>query len=447
MTPVTDVSLTHLLQDLLRFDTTNPPGNEAACIRYIDELLTASGFETLMVGKDSERPNLITRLKGQGNIPPLLLYGHVDVVTAAKQQWQYPPFEGRLVDGYLWGRGALDMKGGVAIMLAALLRAKSQQLPLPGDVVLALVSDEEAGGHYGARYLVEGHAHLFEGVRYAIGEFGGFSFNIGRRRFYPIMVGEKQVCRLRAVLHGPGGHGSLPARDAAMARLANMLRRLDQRRLPVHITSATRLMFEAISANLPFPMGLVIGQLLNPLLTGPLLALLGEGARPLEPLFRNTVNPTIVRGGEKINVIPSEIVVEMDGRLLPGFGPETMLAEVGRIIGDDVELEVIQHDPGPAQPDMGLFPTLASILRDADPLGTPVPMLLPGATDGRLFAKLGIQTYGFLPMPLPPEFNFSETVHGADERIPVAALDFGSDAIYELLGRFGEASPPWSSSP
>ena len=188
--------LTNLLQDLLRFDTTNPPGDEAACINYIDQLLNGAGFQTLILGKSPERPNLITRLEGQGNAAPLLLYGHVDVVTTARQDWQHPPFEGKLVDGYLWGRGALDMKGGIAMMLAALLRAKSQKLPLAGDVVLALVSDEEAGGHFGARSLVEQHPDLFAGVRYAIGEFGGFSFNFGRRRFYPVMVAEKQVCRL-----------------------------------------------------------------------------------------------------------------------------------------------------------------------------------------------------------------------------------------------------------
>ncbi len=430
--------LTSLLQDLLRFDTTNPPGDEAACINYIDQLLNGAGFQTLILGKSPERPNLITRLEGQGNAAPLLLYGHVDVVTTARQDWQHPPFEGKLVDGYLWGRGALDMKGGIAMMLAALLRAKSQKLPLPGDVVLTLVSDEEAGGHFGARYLVEQHPNLFAGVRYAIGEFGGFSFNIGRRRFYPVMVAEKQVCRLRATLRGPGGHGSLPARGGAVYRLSQMLRRLDRRPLPVHIKPATRLMIQAISANLPFPASLVMGQLLNRRLTRPILSLLGARGRNLEPLFHNTVNPTIVRGGEKINVVPSEITVEMDGRLLPGAGPETMLAEVRRIVGEDVELEVIQHDPGPGTPDMGLFPTLASILKEADAEGTPVPMLLSASTDGRLFSRLGIQTYGFLPMPLPPDFNFSETVHGANERIPVAALDFGAEAIYRLLGRFGE---------
>lgn len=430
------LALPQLLQALVRMDTTNPPGNERQCIDYLDRLLTEAGFETKVLGRVPERPNLVTRLKGQGTAPPLLLYGHVDVVTTDKQDWQHPPFQGDIIDGYLWGRGTLDMKGGIVMMLAALLRAKAENAPLPGDVVLALVSDEEAGGFYGARYLVENHADLFKGIRYAIGELGGFSFNIGRQRFYPIMVAEKQVCRLRATVRGPGGHASLPGRGGVMAELARMLERLDRKSMPVHVTPAAKLMVQAIASNLPFPSGVVLKQLLNPKLTDSLLKLLGPRGKPFEPLFHHTVNPTIVRSGEKINVIPSEAVVDLDGRLLPGFAPEDMISEVRRIVGDQVELEVIQHDPGAVDLDMGLFGTLATILKEADPDAVAVPMLLPGSTDGRLFARLGIQTYGFLPVRLPSGFDFSETIHGANERIPVEGLTFGADAIFQLLCRF-----------
>jgi len=435
---MTGPGLAELLQNLIRFDTTNPPGNESECVSYINSLLTEAGCSATILASTPERPNLITRLQGQGTAPPLLLYGHLDVVTTANQMWQYPPFEGRLVDGYVWGRGALDMKGGVVMMLAAFLRAKSEGLALPGDVVLALVSDEEAGGYCGSRYLVENHPELFEGIRYGIGEFGGFSFSIGRQRFYPIMVAEKQVCRLQARVRGPGGHGSLSHRDGAMARLGRMLVNLDRGRLPVHITPATRLMIRSISSNLPFPSGQVLRQLLHPVATDRILSLLGHRGKAFEPLFHHTVNATIVQGGEKVNVVPSEIVVDLDGRLLPGFTPDDLISEVQQVIGSDVELELVRHDPGPAEPDMGLFDTLATILRRADPTGVPVPMLLPGATDGRIFAGLGIQTYGFLPMPLPPGFDFAGTIHGSDERIPVDSLAFGAEAIYQLLQRFGD---------
>ncbi|HZA22186.1 MAG TPA: M20/M25/M40 family metallo-hydrolase, partial [Dehalococcoidia bacterium] len=162
-----------LLQNLIRFNTTNPPGNERPCIEYLNRLLTEAGFSTTILAKDPERPNLITRLAGQGKAPPLLLYGHVDVVTTERQTWQHPPFDGQLLDGYIWGRGALDMKGGIVMMLAAILRAREEGHLPAGDVVLAVVSDEEAGGYFGARYLVEEHSQLFHGICYAIGEFGG----------------------------------------------------------------------------------------------------------------------------------------------------------------------------------------------------------------------------------------------------------------------------------
>jgi acetylornithine deacetylase/succinyl-diaminopimelate desuccinylase-like protein len=425
-----------LLQRLIRFDTTNPPGNEAECISFINGLLTKAGIETTILARMPERPNLIARLRGQGNISPLLLYGHVDVVTTVNQKWQNPPFEGKLVDDFVWGRGALDMKGGIAMMLASFLRAKAEGLNLPGDVVLVIVSDEETGGDFGSKYLVENHSDLFEGIRYAIGEFGGFTLYIGKRRFYPIMVGEKQKCWMRATIRGPGGHGSIPVRGGAMARLSRFLQKLDKNRLPVHITRVASLTFKTVALSLGGLKGLIVGQLTNPLLTNSLLNLLGERGRLFDPLLHNTVSATILHGSEQINVIPSEISVELDGRLLPGYHPDDMIAELHQLIGSDIELEVIRFDPGPVEPDMGLFDTLADILRKADPDGIPIPLLLSGATDGRFFSRLGIQTYGFLPMPLPENLNFSQTIHGANERIPVEALNFGASAIYELLQRY-----------
>src|SRR5258708_3802534 len=159
-----------LLQKLIRFNTTNPPGNESACIGYINKLLTEAGIQTTILAADPQRPNLIARLQGQGNAPPLLLQGHVDVVTTEKQDWQHPPFEAKEIDGYIWGRGTLDMKGGVSMMIVAFLQAKAEGVSLPGDVILTVLSDEEVGGEYGAKYLVEKHAEIFKGVRYALPE-------------------------------------------------------------------------------------------------------------------------------------------------------------------------------------------------------------------------------------------------------------------------------------
>src|ERR687898_980654 len=426
-----------LLRRLIRFDTTNPPGNERACIEWIDGVLRDGGYETEMLAKDPGRPNLLARLEGRGEAPSLFLKAHVDVVPVGGQDGKPPPFEGKLVDGWVWGRGALDMKGGIAMMLAAFLRAKAEGLTPPGDVLFLALSDEEAGGDYGARFLVEEHAGLFDGVRYALGEFGGFPLYVGRRRFYPIQVAEKQRCFLRAVVRGPGGHGALPMRGGAMAKLARLLKRLDRRRLPVHVTPVARRFLETMSDASPFPTGTVLRGLLEPRLTDRMLDLLRSKGQVFDPMLHNTVNATIVRGGEKINVIPSEVTVEMDGRLLPGYTPADMIAELHRLVGDDVEFEVISHDPGPSEPDMSLFDTLSGILREADPEGIPVPLLIPAFTEARFFSQLGIQTYGFLPMKLPAGFNFNQTIHAADERIPAEAMSFGADAIYKALQRFG----------
>ncbi|MFW5748693.1 MAG: M20/M25/M40 family metallo-hydrolase [Chloroflexota bacterium] len=428
-----------LLRNLIRFDTTNPPGNEAACIAYIRDVLNEAGIESLVLEKAPGRPNLIARLPGSGQAPPLLLQGHVDVVTTSGQQWQQPPFEARVVDGYIWGRGALDMKGAVAMMVSSVLRAKAEGVALPGDVILCVLSDEEAGGELGARFLVEAHPEQFEGVRYALGEFGGFPLYIAGKRFYPIMVAEKQISWMKATLRGPAGHGSRPLRGGvtAAAKLARLLSTLDSQRLPAHVTPVARLMVEAIAQRLPDEVAQPMLGLLDPDRTDMILDAAGDALAAFDPLLHNTVSPNIIRGGEKINVIPAEITVEMDGRLLPGYTPDDMARELVAVIGGDAELEVIRFESGPPEPDMHLFDTLGDILREGDPDAIPVPYLLGGVTDARHFAQLGIQTYGFTPLTLPEDFNFSSTVHAADERVTVDGVRFGTEAMFKALQRFG----------
>lgn len=274
-------------------------------------------------------------------------------------------------------------------------------------------------------------------MRYAIGEFGGFSFNLGHHRFYPIMVSEKQVCHLRATFRGESGHASLTQQDNPMAGLARFLQRVQSRNLPTHITPGAQLMFQAIEEHLPRAKRAGIRALLNPRFTALTLKLLGPKGRTFNPLFRNTVTPTVARGGEQTNVVPSEVYVDLDSRLLPGLRPETFKAELMAVMGEGAEIEVLRHDPGPKQPDMGLFDTLSSVLREAEPEGIPVPMLMPAATDGRLFNRLGIQTYGFMPMLLPYTLDVVGTIHGPNERVPVKAINFGADAFYRLLERYG----------
>jgi acetylornithine deacetylase/succinyl-diaminopimelate desuccinylase-like protein len=429
-----------ILRTLVRFDTTNPPGDEAACIGYVRDLLVDAGLTPTLLAKTPSRPNLIARLPGRGDAPPFLWQGHVDVVTTANQQWSRDPFGAELIDGVVWGRGTLDMKGGVAMMLAALLRAKAEGLQPAGDIILAVMADEEAASDYGARFLVEEHPEHFAGVRYAIGEGGGASQSLQGKRFYSIMVAEKQVCWMKAALRGPGGHGSTPLRGGAMAALGRLLTTLDTHRLPVHITPVMREMITAMAEATPAPLDATLMQLLDPSQTDATLdALEAQGvrmARSLDALLHNTVNATVVHGGYKTNVIPSAVEVELDGRVLPGYTAVDMQAEAKALLGADLELEVMRHDPGLADVDMTLFPLLTELLRETDPDGVPIPAMVGGFTDGRMFARLGIQNYGFLPQRIPDDFATSGLVHGADERIPVTALEFGTQVLYRLLERY-----------
>ncbi len=430
------ISPAEILQRLIQHDTTNPPGNERPCIEYIAGLLESAGLETTVLSSSEDRPNLVARLPGLGAAPPLLMYGHADVVTTAHQSWTHPPFAGKLIDGYVWGRGALDMKGGLAMMIGAILRAAVDRVTPAGDVLLAVLADEEAGGVHGARFLVEEHPETFVNVRYAIGEFGGFPLRVAGRTFYLIQVGEKQPCWLEARITGPAGHGARPMRDGAMATLGHILTRLNRRRLPVHITPIVRAMIESMATALPPAKRFVLRRLLNPTWTDRILSRLGETGRNLEPLFRNTVNATLVRGGDKPNVIPSEIVLGLDARLLPGFALEDLLAELRPVLGAQVEFDVRLYEESAVEPDFGLLDLLGGLLRRAEPDAIPIPYLLPGSSDARFFSRLGIQTYGFTPMNLPADFNFFETIHAADERIPAAAVDFGADALLRLIERY-----------
>jgi acetylornithine deacetylase/succinyl-diaminopimelate desuccinylase-like protein len=422
-----------LLQHLIRFNTTNPPGNELECIQYIQGLLSEVGIQSTIVSKAENRPNLISRIKGEGKVPPLLLYGHVDVVTTENQKWQHPPFEANIVDGYIWGRGALDMKSGVAMMLASFLKAKAESTPLPGDVIFCAVADEENLGNFGAKYLVQEHAGLFKDVKYAFGEFGGFNINLAGKRAYPIMVAEKQVCWTKLTFRGRGGHGSMPVRDQAMAKLARALDVINRTSLPYHMTPAVRMMLTEIAKTLGGMPGMLIGQLTNPLVADRIVKSLGTSGNMFSPLLHNTISPTILQASDKINVIPAEVSVELDGRLLPGFKPEDMTRELRALLGDDFDIEFSVFDPGPSEPNMGMFSTLADVLREQDPQGYPVPYVVGGVTDARFFSLIGIQTYGFTPLKLPDDFNFQTAIHAADERVPVDAVDFGTQAIFKAI--------------
>jgi len=435
----TSLTATELLQALVRIDTTNPPGNEIGCITYLNDLFKQAGIATKTAAKTETRPNLIARLPGRGEAPPVLWQAHVDVVTTQDQVWQHPPFSGEIVDGYLWGRGSLDDKCHAAMMVSTILRAHAQGIVPPGDIVFAALADEEAGGVYGAKFLAEQHPELFEGVRYAIGEGGGFSTSVGSARIYPIMVAEKQICTVRLTFHGDGGHGAMPVSGEAMARLGRALQILDRKKFPVHVTPVMRQMIETIAQAQPPATGLAMRQILNPALTDRILGMLGKKGQAISAALHNTASPTLVQGGHKINVIPSEITLDLDGRLLPDFVPEDMVRELkgllGRLANDGgVDIQVINYEAGPKTADMGRYTLLADLIHQADPQGTPCPYLVYGVTDARHFARLGIQSYGFVPLQISDELI--STPHNADERIPVASLEWGAQIMMEVLQRF-----------
>ncbi len=422
-----------LLSALIKFNTTNPPGNELGPITLIKDLLESHGLETIIRAKDPKRPNLITIIKGARAAPPLLLYGHVDVVTTKGQQWEKPPFQGLIHDGWVWGRGALDMKSGLSMMIVSMLRTLKSGVTPKGDIILAVLSDEEKSSHFGSKFLVSEHRDLFLDVKYAIGEFGGFPLYFGHKTMYAIQVGEKQACGVRVKFRGPPGHGAQPIQGGAIAKMARFLTKIDSQPFTPIITKIPGMMINSIADSLPVNDGALFRQLLQPNRTDSTLALMGTQGGLFWPMLHNTVSPTIVHASDKINVIPGEVILDMDARLLPGQTPENMLSELKSIADPDVEFEIMRFEECPDSLDMGLFPLLAEILSHMDEGSIAVPYLLSGITDARIFAKLGIQTYGWLPMNLPKDFNFFSTVHGANERIPVQSVEFGARSMQKLI--------------
>jgi acetylornithine deacetylase/succinyl-diaminopimelate desuccinylase-like protein len=425
-----------IARELIRFDTTNPPGDEAGCIAHVAALLRSAGIECQTLGRTPERPNLIARIPGRSSTHPLLLHGHVDVVTTAGQSWQQPPFDAQVVDGYIWGRGALDMKGGVAMMVAAILRLLEEGVQPASDLLLAVVSDEETGSDEGAGWLVREHPELFHGVRYSIGEGGGRSFMFAGLRFYPIAVAEKRVCWMQATLRGRGGHGAVPVSDGTMGKLGRVLRALDDRKLPVHVTEPVRLMVEAMAEALPGVVGESLKSLLDGSTADEALRQLPARRDTVSALLRNTVTPTMLTASDKVNVIPPEVRLGLDGRLLPGYSADDMLAELHDLVGDELDIEVVRNEASESRVDMSGYPFLAAAVRQMDPEAVPVPSMVAGFTDGCQFSKLGIQNYGFLPLRIPDGVDLESTVHGADERIPTDALEAGTRTFAHLIAGF-----------
>ncbi len=430
-----------LTQRLIRFDTTNPPGDEADCVGFVAGLAADGGLDTKLIEAEPGRPSLLARLPGRGAAPGLLLHAHADVVPTEGQRWSHPPFDGELRDGHVWGRGSVDMKGGMAMMLTAMLRLHAQGVEPAGDVILAVVPDEEAGSAAGAGRLVREQPELFDGIRYAVGEDGGADLELDRKvRLHPVVVAEKRACWLRVTLRGPGGHASRVAGpDSAIRKLTRLLRAIEPGGLPPQVVPAADRMLAELAAALTGPLAEALERLrADPADEEALGRLSPADAQYLRSILRHSVNATVIHGGMATNVLPEEITVELDGRVLPGgFGAADLVAALSELVGTELEAEVLVEGEAMPDPEFGPFyDQLVAVLRNADPDGIPVPMMTTASTDARLFPQLGIAAYGWLPMLLPPASGYRSLLHRPDERVPVEAIRFGADCFTDLLRRY-----------
>jgi acetylornithine deacetylase/succinyl-diaminopimelate desuccinylase-like protein len=423
------------MQELIRFDTTNPPGNEIDCCRYIAETLCGAGYEPVVLECAPDRGNIVTRLRGTGEKPPLLIYGHVDVVPAEPESWQHPPFSGDIADGCIWGRGALDMKYLVAYELETMLLLAREQGSLKRDVIFAATADEEAGGDMGAGWLVENHPELIQ-AEYGLSEGAGSTMWIDGRPFYGIRVAEKGAGRFSLVAHGAPGHGSIPRQDTSVHLLAKAVSRIYETPLPLHMTATT----DRYVRNLAGALGIEVGEQIGEADVAAVAdALPTDVALSLQAVVRNTAVPTGLTAGSKINVVPGVARAAVDGRVVPGQTPEELYSEVRKVVGDGFDIEpgdrgvTLEEAPGNE-----LHQTIERVVQRHDPEAVVLPTMLSGATDARWVSKMGTKCLGFGPIRFEPGFPGDSLVHSHNERAPVDGLVWGARVFYEVVREFAQ---------
>ncbi len=419
-----------ICRDLIRIDTTNPgdhsgPGERKAA-EYVAGLLGEVGLAPAVLESHPKRTSLVARIEGADRKrPALLIHGHLDVVPANASDWRQHPFAGEIADGCLWGRGAVDMKDMDAIMLAVARQRLREGRKPARDVVLAFTADEEAGGNWGARFLIEQHAEYFEGVTEAIGEVGGFSVPVGDQRVYAVQTAEKGLAWMRLTATGTAGHGSMIHPDNAVTALAEALARVGRHQWPTQLPDATRAFLDKVSE--------VLGTEFDPDDPASIIGKLGGMSKMIGATTQHTANPTMLRAGYKVNVIPQTATGELDGRYLPGREDE-FFAEIDRLLGSAVTREFVHHDIAvETTADGDLWDAMSAALRAEDPGAIVAPYCLSAGTDAKWFAKLGIRCFGFSPLRLPPDLDFPGMFHGIDERVPLDALQFGVRVIDRLL--------------
>jgi len=438
--------VTNLLSDLIRINTTNPPGNETEAAKYLAETLEKEGLKCEILEPAPRRGNVITRIRGTGEKPSLLLLSHLDVVPANPKEWSVNPFGGVVKDGFVWGRGAMDMKSMTAMEVMVMKLLKRNNVQLKGDVILAAVADEEKGGRAGAGWLV--HNHL-EKVRadYVINEGGGLAIPINGKNVYTIQTAEKGIVWFKIKAKGRPGHGSVPtAADNAILRMNKVIEKIGNHRSKITLTPTVKQFLKEVAKENKLAQQALSVLLQNPAMADQILDMLAQRdramAEEIRATLRMTIAPTIVHGGVKENIIPSECEAVFDCRILPGQKPADALNEIKGLLKDvdmeKLEFEVIESsEPSESPMDTPLYKQIVNTIREFEPDCGVAPILLTGGTDSRYFRGVGSVCYGFQPMRADlPYGEMLRMVHGVDERISIKNLVFGTSVLYDIVERF-----------
>ncbi|MGE5654942.1 MAG: M20/M25/M40 family metallo-hydrolase [Bacillota bacterium] len=422
------------LQALIRINTTNPPGGETEAARYIAGVCAEAGIEHELVEPIPGRGSVVARLRGDGSLRPLLLLGHLDVVPADARDWTHPPFAAEEHDGFVWGRGAVDMKKLVATWLTIMLRFKAEGVPLKRDLILAATADEETGGRVGIGWLAEKRPDLVD-AEFALNEGGGNALTLGGQTYLTLQAGEKNTTSVQLLARGVAGHASMPSPRNSVVHLAEAIVKVGQTRLPVHETKTVRTFLERLIADLGPKLGIPAGTtipfervpgFIDQAVADPFAQM------AMLAMISNTATPTMVNAGQKVNVIPSQAAAELDGRILPGQTSADLLRELQAIMPPNVQVSVGEALPATeSDPDTPLAAIIDQVVAEALPGAKTIPFLLPATTDARHLRPRGMVVYGFDPM-LPGE---RVAAHGVDERISVASLGFGLKVLHEVVMR------------
>jgi acetylornithine deacetylase/succinyl-diaminopimelate desuccinylase-like protein len=423
-----------LMQEYLRIDTSNPPGNELAAAEFFHRLFDEAGIPNTVYESAPGRANLYAVIKGDGSLRPLVLLNHMDVVTAESRNWKVPPFSAEIVDGEIYGRGALDMKDEGLLQAMVMLIAARERLPLKRDLIFLATADEEVGG-VGSAWMIENHPELLRGAEYLITEGGANLIYPGQGTIYGIGVGEKAPFWIRLTARGRGGHGSIPIANSATHRLARAMQRVVDWQTPLRLLPSVEQFFHEIARLQSEPRASQFRNIRNAL-RNPSFAKALTQDEDYNYLLRDTVSLTVLKGSEQTNVIPDAAYCELDVRLLPGQDPKVFLEQLRAVVADDqIQIEPLSRfrTPNASSTDTALYRIIEQVSHQDNPQALVVPSLNSGYTESQMYRPLGINCYGFAPIVITPELD--GTQHAANERVPVEQIRRGVKVLYEVVAR------------